>query len=368
MNELLGIIEAVPGIAVQRQITNHVRRLIRGGKLPDGSRLPSTQELARLWNSSPRTVHLGLSPLVKEGWLQRSPTRGTFVRRREAQMTCIGIYYPEDIWAQPKMAFLQAFHAELKRTLGESDVAARAWVDPRPASKAVNAWSELQEAVATRAVQGLVVPVTDPAHLGWLTKLAVPSVFVSSAPLPNVVGYDIRQFATLAAQELARQGARSVGLICALGTEPHGALAGHDGEAFYEHFVSECRQRGLTLRDTWIKFPHAHTLTAGEHERFGFEAFSEIWRESRRPEGLIVYPDSLAAGAVMSLLARNVRVPGNLRLVLHRNEGIPFFCPVEAGFVVSSVREVATAAWRQLQRQFDGETVQPVLLPFRMQE
>jgi len=368
MLKKLAAFKVAGGPAAHRQVEAFVREAIRSRQFPPGTRLPSARELGARWGLSPRTVHLGLTTLVKEGWLQRTPRRGTFVRRRERRLTCVGVYYPQDVWRHPAMEFGRSLHGELKTLLDAQGVELQAWIDPRSAADAAQPWDEFVDAAQARRYQGFVAPLTDPAHLQWLTELNLPSVYVTSAPLPNVVGFDLAQFADLALDTLVERGVKSVALICALSPATSGhALMGRAGVDFYDHFIEACRRRGLEMRDRWMRVPGGATLHADEHEPFGFRAFEAIWSQAPHPEGLVVYPDSMAKGVLMALLSRQVRVPEALKLVLHRNAGVPLFCPVEASMAVSSERDAAAAIWRQLQRQFQGETVKPVLLPFRLE-
>ena len=71
-------------------------------------------------------------------------------------------------------------------------------------------------------------------------------------------------------------------------------------------------------------------------------------------------------GVIMALQAQQVRVPEDLKLVLHKNEAIDLLCPVPATFAVSSERAVARALIEQVQKQFRGEPVEPMSLPFRL--
>lgn len=69
-------------IPLYRQITTHLMRMIESGALADGSRLPSTRELASELGISRTTVTLAYDLLEEEGYIRRSGRRGTFVTSR----------------------------------------------------------------------------------------------------------------------------------------------------------------------------------------------------------------------------------------------------------------------------------------------
>ena len=68
----------------------------------------------------------------------------------------------------------------------------------------------------------------------------------------------------------------------------------------------------------------------------------------------------------MAIREKQVRVPEDLKLVLHKNETIDLFCPMPATFVVANERETARALIEQIQKQFRGESCERILLPFKL--
>ena len=334
-----------------------------------GERLPTTRALAAHWGADPGTVHHALRVLVREGWLTRRPRAGTFVRDRAAKLTQVAVYYPEHRWEDSQTLFLHSLHGALKSVCNTQGATTEAWVDPRPAAAAERwPWPDLVTALERGEFQALIVPYTDPVSLRWLAALPVPSVFVTSANLPNVVGFDLAQFADLAFSALARQGCRSVGLISAVSTGTPGAAGVRErGTEFYERVLAICQACGLTLRNEWMRLPPKPGLEPAEHGPFGYDQFHALWRQRTRPDGLVVYPDSMAVGAILAAAQLNVRVPRDLRLVFHRNAGVPLLCPLPATFVVSDERMLAEAIWRQLRDQFDGQQVSPRLVSFTLQ-
>lgn len=64
------------------QIKRHLERLIVGGLLPVGAKLPATRELARTLGLSRTTVATAYDMLVAEGWAHAHVGQGTFVAHR----------------------------------------------------------------------------------------------------------------------------------------------------------------------------------------------------------------------------------------------------------------------------------------------
>jgi DNA-binding LacI/PurR family transcriptional regulator len=354
-------------LAVHEQIRKQVRDLIVSSEFPENTRLPSTQELAKMWGTHPSVVHTALTPLAKEGWLKRVPRVGTFVTRPDRRLTRVGLYVRSESMMSGAYAFQGALLQELKHLLREQDVELSIWTDPRPLDEQHETWEALRKGILNRKIQALIVTSTDWPHLNWLLGLPIPSAFLSSGNIPARVVYDQPQFADLALHSLADRGCRSAGLIaaaCPSFSNPDGST--HFMTHFYQHFVEKAGELGLEIRDDWIRCSQQDIMPIAEHEQFGYERFRELWTSpAGRPDGLIVWPDTVVKGVLLGLKEHSVRVPDELRLVFHRNQRVPTHCPVTATFVESDERKIAEALLRQIRRQIEGRAPEPIMVPYR---
>ncbi len=66
-------------IPLYRQIYNGVRAGIENGRLPPHTKLPSTRDLAQIWDVSRNTLRNAFDQLIAEGYLEAIVGRGTFV-------------------------------------------------------------------------------------------------------------------------------------------------------------------------------------------------------------------------------------------------------------------------------------------------
>jgi DNA-binding LacI/PurR family transcriptional regulator len=338
-----------------RRIRERVRELIRSGALAPGEKIPSTRELAALWQTHVPTVHAALTALVQEGLLVRVHGSGTYVRKRAERLTSVGIYNPANALAASSSAFLRAVYTALHEILRRSKIDVAAWADPRPNDEQSEPWEPVLTAARNREVQGVIMLAADPPRQKWSTRLPVATSHLG-AEEPTSVGFDERQLAELSLRSLARQGCTSVGLISAFNP-------GH--EDFYRHFSDVARDLSLEVRNEWIRIP-AGDCGGDLQERFGYEAFRSFWRQPQHPSGLVVVPDSVARGVITGLLEESVRVPEELKLVIHRNAEVDLLCPLPVTFVDSSCREVAAALVEQVRKQFRGEPCAPVRVPYRI--
>jgi len=70
------------GVPLYKQIENYIREEIKSGKFNDGSFLPKEEKLANQFGVSRNTVRQGISNLVNEGLLKRTPGKGTVLTER----------------------------------------------------------------------------------------------------------------------------------------------------------------------------------------------------------------------------------------------------------------------------------------------
>jgi DNA-binding LacI/PurR family transcriptional regulator len=156
-----------------------------------------------------------------------------------------------------------------------------------------------------------------------------------------------------------------VGIISADPLSNKGSGSDATNAAFYEHFVRRAGELGISLRKEWVCRPR-HRPAGEEHAGFGYEQFLALWRQRERPEALVIWPDSVALGALMAISEQGLNIPQDLKLILHKNDAVDLFCPFPATFVVTRVQAVAEALWEQILKQSEGERCRPILVPFQI--
>lgn len=354
---------------LHEQVRDYFESRIISGSLPSGSKLPSTQDLAREHGTHVSTVHKALTELVQKGLLVRRKRHGTFVRERGQKLRNVAIYYPEDFWKVEEFAAKRVMHAALMNLLGEKDIKGSLWIDPRPDNLQGHKFAELEKAATDGLIDAVIVPVVDPPHLAWLRKLPVPVAFSSSEDLPNNVSADMDQLARLAIQTVVEQGSRSVGLISPVYPETTDADGSpHPNAHFYLAFLRAAREAGIELHNEWIKAASSVDDGNRNQEEWGYEAMREFWRQPRHPESLVVFPDTSARGVILALLEMGVRVPQDLKLVLHKNAEIALLCPLPADIITLSLTDVARALIEQIETQFSGGQCTPKLIGFQREK
>lgn len=343
---------------MHKTVTAALRQRLLRGEYKPGELLPTTQELAAGFATSVYTVQKAMAPLVREGLVERRRNLGTVARHNPAVLTCAGIYAGAALFDEWEYAFRRELYRQLQRQLGEQDVRTTLFPDIRPRDERVWPLREMVRAVETREIQALFVVGSDPVTTPWLKALPVTSSFVSSNETLCPVGFDHAQMLRLALGKLRDRGCKSVAIISAIRvpSDVH-----HPYFRFYDTFVSAINDTGLCARDDWVITPSEHV---SDHERYGYEAVHRLRQASEQPDGLLVYPDTSARGAMLALLELGVRVPEELKVVCHRNTGVHWTCPLPVSWVESDTARCAAEMIRQVRRQKAGQAIETVRLPY----
>jgi DNA-binding LacI/PurR family transcriptional regulator len=350
-------------LTMREQITSQVRDLIRSGQLSPGSKLPSTQELARQWNTQGANVHAALQPLVREGLLARKPGVGTLVQDPNQKLKRIGVYYSQGNIQNSR--FIQALRGELNSQALAAGYELRHLIDFRDSQD--SAPPELAELADKREIQALIVATTDLKHLSWQRKLPIPMAFNSSAKIREKVTFDHVGMIDLALGALQQAGCQSVGLLCSV--EARGETPDHPNLQLHKYFRQRADELNMEFREEWCRWQSSDDgHKSPSYERLGYELFDGLWRLPARPQGIFVYTDDIVTGVLMAILKHGVQVPEELKLALHHNAELDLLCPLPAWFVETSVADVARGLIHLVEQQFHGENIDPCLIPFTLQQ
>jgi DNA-binding LacI/PurR family transcriptional regulator len=345
-----------------RRIADGLRDEILTGKCPPGTQLPSTGELATLWNSSPSTVHTALVALVKEGWIQRLNGAGTFVADIGNRFVCAGIYHASEICSHESPPFMRSLHMSLLEQFRKLGKETLVFVDTRPKAEQKELLPSLAKAILERRIQCLVAPSVSQLGLPAMARLKLPTAFLTNPVSNHFVSFDYEDMLHESVRRLAAQGCRSVGVLG--GVNPQSA--NRELATFYRRFENVAQTAGLMTRAEWIRKP----LHGGEDfEGYGYTEFLRFWELDEKPDGVLIYPDSVVQGAITAILELGVHVvPQRMKFVFHRNAHIRLLCPFPVTWAVSN--EAIWAEWlvRIIQKQFNGEKVTPVILPYQFEE
>jgi DNA-binding LacI/PurR family transcriptional regulator len=211
----------------------------------------------------------------------------------------------------------------------------------------------LAEAIRTRRIQCLVFPMAHDVNVPALSRLALPTATMAKAAT-NRVDFDQESLLRDGVRRLARQGCRSIGLVTNIGKP----------DPVYSIFRKAIRDEGLRTRGRWIRSP-SHSVSEPSLSRYGYTEFKSMWELRDKPDGLIVYPDAMVNGVIMAVLeAGRSLVTEQMKFLFHRNSKISVFCPFPVTWAISDEEALAEGLIDMIYRQFAGEKITPVFLPY----
>jgi DNA-binding LacI/PurR family transcriptional regulator len=334
-----------------QRIALSLREDILNGKYAPGTLLPSTEDFAAALGTSYYTVHTALKTLDKEGWVKRLQGHGTYVAEPEQRFLSAGIYHSLNIFSDEEAFFQRRLNDALVNKLHALGKTTQLIVDSRPEDQQTEIFPPLEQAIFQRHIHCVIAPNVNSKGLPIMSHLTLPVAFMHSQPRKPGVNFDEVGFLRGGIQRLAEQGCRSIGFITNVPTI--------DGD--FKNFMREIRSAGLETRTEWMIQPPEFQFRLME---YGFRAFRQLWKSSARPDGLLVYPDIAARGVVTAVLQAGVRVPDDLKLVFHRNAHLSMLCPFPVTWAISDEHAAADGLIDSLQKQFAGEKLSPVLVPY----
>lgn len=343
------------------QVMDHIRRLITSGVWPPGMKIPRNIVLAEQIGTSTFSIQTALEHLTREGLFIRKQGLGTYVKGTELCLSSVGIYCGAEFSSSSETQFTQLLCRDLRQKWTDAGIATRFWPDDRIPTEQTSMPVSLERAIRRREIQALVVPLLNACDLEWLHKLKIPLAMITSEKdISYRVAADWKQMSLVALERLHAQGCRSVGLITNQGiTLGNGPLS--DVGDFFNGFQDAARKFGLETRKEWTR-----TMEEYENcfEEFGYRECKAILDQKERPDGLLVFSDMVARGVVTALLAMRVSIPDDLKVVLHRNDHIPYVCPIRASYLTTKIGEVGSSLIELIWTQVRGEEVREKLIPF----
>jgi hypothetical protein len=316
-----------------------------------GDKLPPERELAERYGVSIVKVREALTLLAREGLVERSHGRGTFVRELPVR-DWVAVVLVHDL-AHPSLSYYErAVFQSLRKRLNALGVPARGYVaHGDPATYDIFDCPEFLQDLEARRLRH-VIPVggdLPPEVVGALERHGV------ARTLHDVAQGIARQRKLVRAgvRYLREQGRRRLALLAWMGRqEGWGERWNWPGESAV--FKEELGAAGLSYRDAWVRGDLPPNLAGA-----GWEEFREIWRGGNgRPDGLLIANDILAHDAAIAIAECGVNVPDDLLVVTHENKGSGHWFPFPVARLLVDPEEGARARVGRVLRAL-GKEVEP---------
>lgn len=296
------------------QMADGIRQAIVSGALRAGDRLPNFAVLAKRCKVSMRIPREAMAKLAAEGYVDTRKGVGTTIlpQRVPTWKGRVLFVLPDAVGSY----YANVFASELQSRLTKEG-----WLFTRVnALKHANGWRDnsVLEAELSQTVDLAIVMYGDVFVEKLLTRKRVPYLVLADERPVDPVAPEYIRFKRMAAvgefvRHCRKAGVRRVVQVCMK----------NEGDV---DAVPALTSAGVAARRVVIEFAEA----AGRLERIERAAFDCVYdrvAEQARANGELVFftDDYLAFGGITALLARGVRIPGEVRLVTWANSG---FAPV----------------------------------------
>ncbi len=224
-------------------------------------------------------------------------------------------------------------------------------IDQRPGPMGVMIPPEFERIQREGGADGLIGFMIYPAMTVWMEESGLPWTVFCEGGKDRYVDLDYTGMVRDSLKRLTDLGCNTAGLMI----PPSMPTAN-----FLEQVDAISEELGIKVNYEWI------LVSMEGQEQSGYDQLAALWELKQRPEGLVVFPDRMARGVVSAILEKRIKVPGELRLVLHRNAELPYVVPMPCDWLEVSVSRIATALMDNLEAHWAGQSVPNQTLPLRL--
>lgn len=349
--------------SVRSQISSSLRDAILRKRIASGTRLPTTRELGKRWNTPLANVHTALSSLVKEGLLIRRQGVGTIVNSLERKLETIAVYLNQDL-RNPTPVFQRLLLSNIEQILIFENIECRVIFE----NLEKNGFAYLKELAETHQIQGVIVPRTNRFQLPELEKLPIPFSCMTSARIKKRIAPTSGMFNKIV-EAIRLQGGTKLAMINAQNDLAFPIESGElERHEYYIKLYAALKEAGIENRPEWNYIPDAldENLAKAKYTHFAYKAFNKIWENKEKPDCLFVYPDDLILGTVLAVTAHNIKVPDKLKLIMHRNSGNEVLCTLPCYFIEDNVNDMAQGLVQLIKDQFNGKTINEIAFNYNL--
>ncbi len=338
--------------SIRSQVTGYYRLKIKSGELPPGSHLPSAQQLARELGTAETNIHHAMTELVREGLITRRPRIGSVVRKQIRKITGAAIYL-DHLHLRRGESFTYPFVDALKKSFAEYGIEPHVVYafDPEQGMRDLKLLAEQQK------IQGCIFRAITSEDYAKIRRLPIVCCGMSSMRIPGATTFLNENLVRRSLEALRLSSCRTFGVIAPFSMD-------ETKRCFPERLFRLAPDYGLSIREEWKYSPDRIPGISPvlDMKAFGCHAMERFRALKERPDGLLVFSDDLVGGITLALYRHGIRIPEDIRLVIHRTVESREICPFPCIFVESSIAEMAEMFVRNLQMLYAGKKIPSSLL------
>jgi len=318
---------------------------IRSGQLPSGSRLASTEDIARDLGLGVNSVQRALARLATLGYLERRPRMGTIVRRKEKKQLSVFVFVGPDLNKEPhhrdrflttcleqeliKAGYLAHITSNITAIQMEGGITRTRLIE------------RLRQEFAHQDIAGIIESTAVFRRFYELaSEFSRPMVSIKSPHMGGDVSDDRFDFMVRSLHRLGELGRKRVLWVNKVtGTSPDSSRTTHFWNAIQNSPI-QCVDVIEINDQNPLKDPEAIV----QHQMRDFIARNRRLSPSKRADCLLVDEDVLMRGVALALLSEQVKIPEELTVCTNTNEGVNINFGVPVIAFQNPVTEIAQEA------------------------
>lgn len=345
---------------VERQIEKFFTKEIISGKLAAGHRMPSNRELAATWSTSCSSVQRALAKLTAAGLIERTTSRGTFVRSRQDR-ALIGILVGPNL-VDNTVWYYRALVEAVQNEIDSEFLSSRIYSGLSQSEPPLRVKSQVQHLKIDGKYFNFTgfVEISTAQLLPKVRFANVPRVVFDSLLPENDIVTDMEDCGEKIADLLEEQGIRQTWVVTIYSSH----LRGSSGVARARAILKSIRAGGdATSRLIKIPIhPSGYDVEGQIHDRM-MQEIAECGVKSL-PKAIVVGDDVAMRSVVLALLKHGVRVPEQVKLFVVTAEYTHVYYSVPVQRYVLPIRKLAQNLVQLLQERIAGNytTKTPLML------
>lgn len=294
--------------AIYRQLADYYENEILSGKLKAGDRLPPTSRLVAQFELSIESVQNSLKILAERGLIERTPGRGTFVRRGVGNRT-IGVVFDRQVFCRADLRFFGLFGGHFNELAAKDNYQVRSFaVDDGGACD--QGFHQLKQAVENGELCGI---------FEFCAETEVCNYLQNECPIPvmaAVVKIDFLDALCSGFDYFRQIGDRHVALLY-----PQYSHREIVDVVRRDELIRQYEQAGLTV--DLLVIPEA-----GDINDNTYRILKEYLRRPGRAASLFFMVDSIYNGGIYAILEDGLTVPQDIHLLITVNRELKLFSPL----------------------------------------
>ena len=321
-------------------VENYFRRMILGGKLKPGEKLPTEALIRSKFDVGNSTVREAVGALVNDGLVERRQGAGTYVNKI-ANSATVGIAANLDMLSNSACIYYHKLISRIQEVLNSNGLQGVLLVGDSSNAENFIASTHLRSQDVLKHMVGVLSVVDLGEIANYFDKHGIPHVSIihhHNRGSGYAIELDYREMIRLGIGAFFDSGIENIAVFICEGEDE---LQNRRAKGRILRWFREC---GLILPEKWIvSIPKTKLESA-------YEKFEQLWKQDNRPEAIFFLDDLVCEVVLRAIADMKLSVPEQLSLITASNVGKKFIFPVDLTQIQFDPVKIADSGCQFLQK------------------